>query len=107
MAKDFAKAFYDSKRWKLCRAAYIKSVNGLCESCLKRGKITPGKIVHHKVYLTPENINDPNISLSHELLRYDCQDCHNAEHIGSGEGVVSEGLMFDANGDLVEVDELV
>ncbi len=38
-----------------------------------------GKIVHHIKWLTPENINDPMISLNHDNLRYDCQICHNQE----------------------------
>ena len=101
MAKEFAKPFYRSKAWKLCRESYISSVNGLCETCLSKGRVRPGKIVHHKIYLTPDNINDPYIALNHEQLRYDCQDCHNEEHHGTST-VVSDGLMFDAFGDLVE-----
>lgn len=95
--KLWAKSFYNSKAWKACRAAYIKSVHGLCERCGK-----PGKIVHHKVYLTPSNINDPSISLNHALLEYHCQDCHNGEHHGSGEDIVAEGLTFDMYGNLIE-----
>lgn len=51
MAKEWAKWFYNSTTWKKCREGYIKSVNGLCERCLDKGMIVPGKIVHHKVYL--------------------------------------------------------
>jgi len=36
MAKDFAVHFYNSTAWKRCRMAYIKSINGLCERCLKK-----------------------------------------------------------------------
>lgn len=95
--KPWAKKFYASKAWKMCRLSYIDKVFGQCERCGK-----PGKIVHHTVYLTPENINDPYTSLNHELLEYVCQDCHNGEHHGSAEEVVEEGLMFDAYGNLVE-----
>lgn len=101
MAKEWAKAFYKSKAWQKCRSGYIQSVQGLCETCLKKGRVRPGKICHHTIYLTPENINDPNISLNWEYLRYDCQDCHNVEHHGSDESV-AEGLAFDEAGDLVE-----
>jgi len=78
--KDFAKAFYKSKEWQKCRAAYIKSVGGLCERCLSRGMIVPGYIVHHKCYLTPENIQDTSITLNWDNLEYLCHDCHNNEH---------------------------
>ena len=56
MAKEFAKPFYKSVRWQRCRDAYIKSVNGLCENCLVKGKIVPGYIVHHKIELDEINI---------------------------------------------------
>ena len=59
MAKDFAKGFYNSKEWQHCRDAYIEHVHGLCERCHR-----PGWIVHHKCYLTPDNIEDPDVTLS-------------------------------------------
>lgn len=105
MAQDFAKPFYRSKEWQQCRAAYIQSVHGLCERCLAKGITKPGKILHHKVTLTPSNINDPAITLNWDLLEYQCQDCHNQEHNGSGDNeVVRKGLMFNENGELVPAD---
>ncbi len=98
MAKDFAKKFYNSKRWHSCRNAFFNSKHGLCERC-----DGVGKIVHHTVYLTPENINDPMVSLNHELLELLCQDCHNLEHHGNSESVIRDGLMFDEEGNLVKV----
>lgn len=100
--KPFAKKFYKSRAWQSCRSSYILSVNGLCERCRRKGRIVPGKIVHHKVLLTPENISDPQVSLNHELLEYLCQSCHNDEHHGSSEEVLDEELMFDSNGDLIK-----
>ena len=82
MAKDFAKAFYRSSAWIACRDSYIAKRHGLCERCLARGLIRAGKIVHHKTYLTPENISIPGIALNHDNLELLCQDCHNAEHHG-------------------------
>ncbi len=96
--QSWAKWFYNSKAWKVCRAAYISKVFGLCERCPK-----PGKILHHTVYLTPENIRDPNISLNHDLLEFVCLECHNKIHFGSVEPLVNEGLAFDAEGNLIEV----
>ena len=95
MARDFAKRFYNSKQWVKCREAYKQSVYGLCERCGH-----PGEEVHHKIYLTPENINDPYITLSFENLELVCSSCHNKEHHSTD--VTAEGLMFDENGDLIE-----
>ena len=78
--RDFARTFYSSKAWKQTRAAYAKSKGNLCERCLKKGLIVPGVIVHHKVYLTPENINDPAVSLNWNNLELVCADCHAEEH---------------------------
>ena len=80
MAREFAKAFYHSAAWVACRDSYIAERRGLCERCLARGLIRAGKIVHHKVYLTPENITIPGIALNHANLELLCQDCHNEEH---------------------------
>ena len=93
--KPWARQFYKSKAWKRCREGYIKSVYGLCERCQR-----PGWIVHHKVYLTPDNINDPNVSLNWDNLEYLCQDCHNREHHGNYP--VRDGLMFDEQGNLMK-----
>mgnify|MGYP000647991802 CR=1 FL=1 len=80
MAKEFAKKFYNSKQWKKCRGAYIthrKAIDGgMCETCHE----VPGYIVHHKIELTPDNINNPDISLSFDNLKYDCHICHNKEN---------------------------
>lgn len=97
--QPWAASFYKSARWKKCRAAYIKYRyqvdGGLCEEC----KDKPGYIVHHKKKLTPENITDPEISLSHRNLEYVCKDCHD---LFDGHGLVkplTPRVMFDGNGD--------
>ena len=80
--KDFAETFYKSRRWQKTRAAYLRSVGGLCERCLKKGLYHPAVIVHHKVYLTAENINTPEIALSWNNLEAVCRECHEDEHSG-------------------------
>ena len=80
MAKEFAKAFYQGQAWKDCREVYRKSKSGLCERCLAKGLIVPGVVVHHKKYLTPENINDPSVTLNFENLELVCRACHEEEH---------------------------
>jgi 5-methylcytosine-specific restriction endonuclease McrA len=61
--------FYKSKAWQQCRAGYLTSVYGLCERCG-----APAKIVHHKIELTLENINDPEVALNWNNLEAVCQD---------------------------------
>ena len=80
--KEYAKAFYKSTAWEQTRRAYLKSVGGLCERCLKKGLIVPAVIVHHKIYLDANNVNDPEITTNPEHLEALCQACHNAEHFG-------------------------
>ena len=79
--KEYARAFYKSKQWEKCRAGYIKYVGGLCERCLKNGAYVPGVIVHHKCYLSPENIQDPSVTLNFDNLELLCLECHNKEHL--------------------------
>jgi 5-methylcytosine-specific restriction endonuclease McrA len=49
---------------------------------MERGLMVPAEIVHHKVHLTPENINDPSVSLAWENLEALCRECHAEEHTG-------------------------
>ena len=78
--KDFAKTLYKSKAWQRTREAYASSVGRLCEICLKQGIYKTGEIVHHKIVLTPDNINNPDITLSWDNLQLVCRDCHAKEH---------------------------
>lgn len=78
--KEFAKAFYNSPGWKRTRQAYARSVGGLCEPCMKRGLFNAGEIVHHKIVLTPENIDDPTVTLNWNNLELVCRECHAAYH---------------------------
>ena len=78
--KDYAKAFYLSPAWEACRSAYRKQVGGLCEVCSAKGLIVPGEIVHHVIHLTPNNINDPNVTLNPANLQLVCRDCHADAH---------------------------
>lgn len=96
MARDFAKAFYGSKAWLKCRAAFVKSRFGLCERCGKAGLI-----VHHKILLTPANIHDPSVTLNWENLEYLCLDCHNRTH---GASSTADDVEFDEDGNLIRVE---
>lgn len=78
--KAYAKQFYTSKTWKRCRKEYLQSVSFLCERCYAKGILTPAKIVHHKTWITPDNIGDPRITISHDNLEALCWKCHDEEH---------------------------
>lgn len=80
MAASWAQAFYGSIQWKKCRQGFISYKGGLCEKCLSRGLIVPGNHVHHKIYLTPENISDASVSLSWDNLELLCEKCHEDTH---------------------------
>lgn len=101
MAKDWAEAFYKSARWKKCREAFIIGRmmidGGMCQRCGRQ----LGYIVHHKIHLTPQNIDDPSVSLSLDNLEYVCKDCHDEEHL-PGHGAKATFCGFDEEGRPVE-----
>jgi 5-methylcytosine-specific restriction enzyme A len=94
--KPFAEKFYASTAWKKCRESYIPTVHGLCEHCND-----PGYILDHIEEITPDNINDPFITLNHENLQYLCLVCHNRKTFTKYDPL-REDVMFDDNGDLIE-----
>ena len=78
--KDYAKRLYKSKQWQHTRDAYLKSKGGLCERCYAEGRIVPAAIVHHKIYISPENIDNPFITLDWNNLEAICREHHAQEH---------------------------
>jgi 5-methylcytosine-specific restriction endonuclease McrA len=93
--QEFARKFYLSKAWRNTRDYIYKRDMGLCVRCGR-----PGKIVHHKIHLTPQNINDLAITLSEDNLELLCRECHAIEH--DGQLPTAAGLIFDSEGNLVE-----
>ena len=93
MAREFARQFYSSEAWHQCRDGYKKSVGGLCERCLAKGQFVPGEIVHHKIHLTPNNIEIPEISMDWGNLELLCRNCHAEEH-----GKTKRRFAIDENG---------
>nr|DAG46144.1 MAG TPA: HNH endonuclease [Caudoviricetes sp.] len=108
MAQDFAKRFYNSSRWRKCAKAYAASKHYVCERCGNRsfvGSLKPDRfIVHHKILLTPENINDPDVTCNWQNLELLCINCHNAVHAA---GRDSRECLFDANGNPIGVQDHV
>ena len=100
MAREFAKWFYDSSAWRKCRASYISKRQGIdggvCERCRER----PGYIVHHKIAITPANINNPDVSLSFRNFEYVCQECHNKAH---GKDKPEPRVIFTEDGDVCPI----
>lgn len=96
--KEFAKQFYTGKAWANCRRAYRKSVGGLCERCAAEGLSVPGEIVHHKIEITPANINDPAVTLSWSNLCLLCRECHAKAH-----GARERRYTVDAMGRVVGI----
>lgn len=88
-------AFYRSHAWEATRAAYMASVNHICERCGR-----PAKIVHHRYYIDGANVSDPSVTLSMGNLEALCQECHNREHFGNGMAT-APGLRFTADGELI------
>ena len=85
-------AFYHSTEWRKCVKAFKSLKNYTCERCGK-----PGWIVHHKSPLTPENIDDPEVSLNDAI-----------HHQLNGRGLSEphhHSVKFDADGNVIVSDK--
>ncbi len=97
MAKDYSKSFYNSAAWQKARKAYIAERFGICERCGKPNS----KTVHHKKYITENNVNNPEITLNFDNFELLCDDCHNREH-KEKYAAIGWGLMFDSYGRIIK-----
>lgn len=101
MAREFSKAFYNSQLWKDTRAYILKRDKFLCVECGR-----PAEEVHHIKHLTPQNINDPNVTVNPDNLKSLCRECHFNEHKGEhGNGrknAEEYKYEFDSNGYLIK-----
>jgi len=70
---------------------------GMCERCFQMGEYVPATLVHHKVHLTPDNIDDPHVTLSYDNFQRLCQDCHAAVHAGQS----APRVTFDERGNVI------
>ncbi len=107
MAKEWAKAFYNSKRWQQCRDSYVSQrimfYGGVCEICDN----SQGYIVHHKTMLTRSNIDNPDVALNHRNLQYVCKNCHDKiEGHGVGNKKIKSLFAFDIDGQPVSLREI-
>lgn len=81
---EIIKKFYASKEWITFRLILINErMKDDGVKCAKCGKlITKARNIHahHKIELTPENVQDRNISLNPNKVELICRDCHDKEH---------------------------
>ena len=76
MARDFAEAFYNSKKWKDMRKYILIRDQYRCQHCGSAHALE----VHHIKPLSPETINNAEITLNDANLITLCRDCHFAVH---------------------------
>ena len=105
MAREFSKAFYNSKEWKNVRKSILMRDKYLCVKCS-----APAEEVHHVEHLTPFNIGDISITMNPDNLISLCKECHFAEHkkdkidgIKKAHSIIDcdNDYVFDENGYLV------
>lgn len=96
MAREFAKRFYKSKAWKEIRSIVFIEANGVCQRCGE-----PGEEVHHIIWLTPNNIDDVDITLGLDNLILLCKDCHRGIH--AGRSSTKKEYRFNENGELIPI----
>lgn len=101
MAKDYARAFYDSPAWRRTREAYLQSKHYICEDCGGAASV-----VHHITYIKPWNVNNPEITLNWDNLKAVCEKCHAQEHAQDlkkrGGEARRNGVAFDEEGNLIK-----
>lgn len=95
MAQEFSKSFYNSKQWRQTREYILKRDCYLCVMCGNAAEE-----VHHKIHLTPSNINNPMITLHESNLISLCGDCHKRIHSAdkTKAGNILPLIAFDDDG---------
>ena len=109
MSSGAIRYFYNSKLWNNVRKNVWLKQNLLCSVCgkpvyvdgisdyLPKEKRRIG-IVHHKIWLDNNNLDDDNITINENNLIGVCFACHSAIH--SGRGSTRVGMMFDEEGNI-------
>lgn len=106
MAREFAKAFYNSKEWEEVREFCLKRDSYLCT---EPGCFAPAEEVHHIQKLTPSNIGDTSITLNPDNLRCLCREhhmqIHRADRNAGRFKVKPPEQTFDEHGFLIKIDQ--
>ena len=100
MAREFAGNFYKRKQWTDTREYIMSKYDWICQHCQ-----APAKIVHHIIHLNAQNIHDPMIAYGEENLIPLCADCHAKVHSSNDKSLTDKGLLFDIDGNLIQVDK--
>lgn len=110
MSSGARRYFYNSKLWNNVRKNVWLKQNLLCSVCgkpvyvdgisdyLPKEKRRTG-IVHHKIWLDNNNLDDDNVTINENNLIGVCFACHSAIH--SGTGVTRKEVQFDDEGNLI------
>jgi len=81
------KAFYNSKEWKLARAAYIR-LHPICEICHRK----PTREVHHKISIRER----PDLKLDPSNFQGTCTPCHSRETV-KNDGGFGRSTLHESN----------
>ena len=87
VAKDKAE-IYNSREWKELRIAKLRSTDGLCEECLKKGIVNAANQVHH-IHPIEDSHSVQEMrkwAFMWENLQSLCPSCHAAIHKAEGKG---------------------
>ena len=111
MSYGIRKDFYQSKAWKQVRKNVWIKQNLLCAICnkpvyvdglsdyLPKEKRRTG-IVHHKIWLDNNNIQDDNITLNEDNLIGICKECHELVHHENKS--CRKDMIFDEDGYIIK-----
>lgn len=112
MARDFSRHIYHSARWQGIQSLAMQRTEttvgmvppNMCERCYQHGLIKPAKVVHHITWITPENVDDPSVTLNLDNLMRLCQDCHAAVH-SKNPDEAPRRYLFDEQGNIVRKED--
>ena len=94
--------FYHSTIWRKTRAQFLNTKHYTCEMC---GQV--GYLVHHKIPLDDNNVDNPKISLDYNNLLCVCKSCHDKIHHrlnGRGNDNDYFKVKFDKDGNVIVKD---
>lgn len=82
--------FYKTDKWKKKRAAVLRRDKYQCRECVRYGKVTAAKVVHHTFPLEfyPEH------KLNSDTLISLCGSCHERMHIKGSHELTAEGIRW-------------
>lgn len=95
MALSYSASFYHSKEWKKLRLYICQSRHWTCQWCGGYGDQ-----VDHIEEITPDNINNPKITLNEDNLQLLCRSCHDSKR--KKERDITDGYTFDEFGNLIK-----